>query len=669
MLTRPIRLLTFASSGNSYVSNVLKVLQNSVSVETVEEEWNTNINLIGYARNYPVHDGRTIYWANGFRDTTQYGLVSYNGHSDKWELGNGSWAYSQFQMIQDRIAVVTNQYAHSGKPRRVENAYSIGSWGTPLDSAILNGDAFFTDNLDSIVRWSYPFSDAPSVVTVTGMKITVLCPYKNAMYGLEVGTTSYLRKWNGATFDRVGSGQAVVDSADLNATPSTACLFEHGGNLYCFFSYNISASSIWRHRCYQINESTGAFTQMDSLVPSSWQTQPTNNYHGIFEVHDDLGSSRQTFLISCDGAYGGWELHEFNPSGTAGYATGSQNIMRGGVVWDVDTGNDVVDTLTDQNDIVDINHRVSDIKANSSQDVTIRYKRVGNTSYTQPPADATEYPSGSEGKTGLSSKPSHTSLSDMDDDFADEELNDDLWEVVTPYFYNSTEDLGYFTGGSGALQMTLREAGGRLIFGDGSTDACAISGLGIGVRSRWSASGDFQADFTLKGMANLVSNASKYYRLCLLAKLQNNVGVGVFLYKNTNIYAFPFYLNQNGVLTSGSNGVNTLGDDRVVRIARASGVWSLITNYGDAAQEDISASGLTLPTTYTGPAFVQAWALATYTAYWTAGDGPGISNFSMGGSGSLNRWDGGKSHLFKHDIGTDIGAGVQDALVYFTGPG
>jgi len=672
MLTRPIRLMTWADAANSYTGYILKVLQNSVSSDQIEEEWSGNTATIDAFRNYPVHDGKTIYWLSGFRDFTNNGLVSYNGHSNKWEMCAGAQVSSaQIQMIQDRLVNVGSLYVYSGTPRKVENVFNMGSWGSPYDSAVLNGTVFVTDNADSILRWTYPFNTAPSIVTSTGMKISVLCPYKNEMYGLELAATSYLRKWNGASFDRVGSGQAIVDSADLNATPASACLFEHGGNLYVFFSYNTSVSSIWRHRCYQIDATTGAFTQMDSLVPASWKTQPTSTYHGIFEVHDDLGSSRQTFLISNEGRYGGWELNEFNPSDTPGYAIGSQRVYRGGIVWDVDTGNDVVDSLSDQSDVVDVTHRVSDIKANAAQNVTIRYKRVGNTSFTQPPADATEYPSGSEGKTSLSSKPSHTSLSDMDDDFSDESLDDDLWEAVTPFFYNSTEDFGYFSGATGALQMTLEEAGGRLIFGDGSTDACGISGLGIGVRSRWSVSGDFQADFTLKGLAGLTGNNTKYYRLCLMAKLQNNVGVGVFIYRNTGLtaYAYPFYLNQNGVLTAGTDSTNNPADDKVVRIARASGVWSTIINYGDAAQEDISASGLTLPVTYTGPAFVQAWAFAAYSAYWTAGDGPGISDFAIGGSGSLNRWDGGYSHLFKHDIGTDIGIGVQDALVYFTGPG
>jgi hypothetical protein len=666
-LVNPIYIPQYTTPAGA--GTVLKIGPGGVSTIDISQNVNCSSSVSRYVTRNVHSWGGNIFMPVGSYNSNSQGWIAYNPRTNKFHFIN-DWSYLvQFVPLGAYIGV----WGSATYQRGTNPSYMDLSGGTTAavqkyDWAVLGGNVFATNTSNTVLKWSYPFSSAPSSDTIA---VTRLCAFQKVMYGIYITTTtSYLRKWTGSGWTTIGSGFTLDDATDVQTPEATnTAFFEWGGKLWIVVSYNTGGSQ-W-HRCYEVNTETGGVTERNSYVPASWKASPNHTSRRCFEVIDDTGSTRQVYLVAHNWTVGGWEMYEFNGNDGAwsSIASGSHKLATSaGAVWNDTKGQgchvvDVSGSVPASYATVDL--KVSDIKANLDVDVDLRYEDLTDISGLPPYDQCTEKAGvGSSGLVDLPSTPSKPALTGLSDDFGDTVIDDALWCPTNVGFSPGTRDYGGPTGGA-RLWYNLQEVSSRIAFGGTSPAPVIVANNGVGIRSKWSVSGAFTVDVTVAGLSALALQAGKTYKLMLLIKSSTNKGYGVYVYKDGGGtgYAEGVYLAEGSTPSLSGVSTNTVSDGTVLRIARNnSNEWSITLDPSGSA-EDLTPTG----SDYADSVQLWLFCVTNAAANWaTASPGPGFSNIAVSGSGAVDLWEPeiGVTSEFMWDHVVDLGAGVVAGIQF-----
>lgn len=666
-LAHPIFIPLYAAAAPG---SVLKVISGGSSTIAANELWTTTAGVIEYITNAFVWEGN-IYFAVGSGANT--GWMSFNPRTNEFHTMGYVDVYQQMIPIGNYVGMFSNAYYQRGpSPLYRDTAGdAVGIPGVRNSWARVGDEVHVTHGAGSCGThvWSYPFTAVPGyTANPDGLIFNRICAFKGAMYGLNIstGATSYLYKYSGGAWARVGAGFAVTHNADLNVTASSVAFFEVGGKLWFVTTYNTPGVSDQWHRLFEVDEVAGTVTEQNALIPAGWKVIPTHVNRRVFEVIDDTGSARLVYLFGSNTSSAGWDCYEFDGVNLMTLvASGGHRLgLSAGAIWDENAKGCHVVSGVDSipSSYLTITHKVSDLKNNGLVNVDLRYEDLSDaTDFPVHPACTEKSGVGSGGKSNLISKPSGiTTLAHLSDAFDDAIINPNLWEIVNIGHTEAGRDYGTFNSANRGY-MTIIEQGGSIRFGGTNPAPVLLAACGIGIKSRWGINGAFTAQVILSNLADLSTNASRVYKLVLMVKTATNDGFGIYIWKNVNVLGRGFFLFPNSAPTVSAIGATNLVDGMILQIGRdAAGVFSCILDTAGAA-EDVTPA---LAPAYAGEVQIWLGAFTEAASNWTASVmGPGFSDLAVAGAGALGNYEGSYEHTFMWNHLLDFGANKNTGIV------
>lgn len=605
--------------------------------------------------------GSTYGWARYNQDLAKFENVSFHGLADRfipildrigyYAYGRQAWGYA----LEDiRMSV--------GSDNRYASDYAV--YGQSVVMLLKSATVF--------ALWSYPFTSPPASAGSVLTYMARVCELGGKVYTVNPNNSTQALELYDVTNgypSLVGTPTTyppLTFNYHVQSAPSRQCLFKYNNKLW--FLLPNSSAGYQKMRLFEINPTTGASVEQNSYLPLGWQGNYAGADGSCFEVRDDITPNEQVFIF-WHSVTGGWECYEFQEGSFIAVDSGAEIIFRGagGVVYDPTAKAAQIKSAADSvpSSYVTTEIETFDKNANGLVDIDPRY-RWGFTE-TPPYPQCTEKSGvGSEGVVNLTTKPAGiTALLDLSDDFDDAVIDDELWERVN-LSLESGFDRDYGHGYANYVaNYTLAEISGALRFGRiGDT---ATTFLGVGVRSKWKASGAFTVDFTLANPENLTAGASfPTHAMIVLVRTAPNEGYGFLVWRYSSA---PAYRVRGAFMSKDSNfvfstDVTTVVDGAVLRIARdAVNTWSVIFDPNGVlgAPVDITPVG----SSYAAPVEIVMGALSS-TGFWVApatpvGSEPGIKDVAVSGAGSVGRYQGGVKHIFAWDHISDLGAGINGA--------
>jgi hypothetical protein len=410
------------------------------------------------------------------------------------------------------------------------------------------------------------------------------------------------------------------------------------------------------------------------------KTAEAANHRAIFEVVDNAGPTSKVYVIPTNSDSGGWVFYEM--TGTVGnevlseITSGADRIdLHCGVVWDDDAQSCHVDDASDSapSSYATVNHRVADRANNLATDIDVKYKRVGQ-SEAEPYSECTrKVAAGGDGTTNLATAPSgYSVLSDLDDAFPAGAVDEELWEKVNPSvtsYLPTKRDYG--TRCQTAAQFvyhSMAQAGGAILFGSDAAAPPVVAHSGVGLRCKWPVSGAFQVDLTIANIGNLVPGADTRCALWAYVKCGTDRGYAIKMWRDSgagNVVksrGLSFAYDANA--SESADGAHNLVDGETIRIARdAANAWTLNIDQSGAPESVLPA----VTPAYSEDVCLWIFGLTdTGINFAVGGDGPGFSQVSWGGAGSLGKYDGSVPYQFMWDHVTDLGSGFNGSVELFT---
>jgi hypothetical protein len=637
--------------------SILKVQQGGSALVNLSQQYQSGIQMYNYVKSAFTANGR-VYFPVGSRQVTQNGWWSY--HQEKDEFFRCMYRPVDQRIIPffDRVAFIdSSNQGYGNSP--YDPVYKTSAVAMDANDHCIAEDRIHIlyGSGGGTYNWQYPFNAGwvwhPNVAG--GTNIWRLCELDDEVYSLYAvsGGTLRLYKLSFGSWVQVGGDHA--DTFTFFGYNTQFAFFKFNGKLFIALHQH---STNQRVKLWEIDKTTGVFTNRDSWLPAVWQLPNTStNYGRIFEVRDDISNTEQVFLVRCDGIYtSGWEVYEF-AEGPFSLVHSDVDVIYPycGVIYDPDAkGADyrsAVDTIPSS--YVNAQIEVFDIANNGTADIDPRYRLNG----AEPPpyTQCTEKSGvGSEGVTSLSTKPAGiTTLAHLSDDFADDIVDPDLWEQVMLGFANFNQDYG-FGYNPVVPEFTVVETGGAIGFGPPTPPSISTQ-TGIGVKSKWWVQDAFSMRFTLANLANIRSYSSRRYCLVVVVRQDVEQLYGFIVWNNAGTFNIENFYGAIDTSPVASGVLATVLEGEVIEIARdGSDVWS-ITVDPDGTPTDITPVGAN----YSGPVNMTMGGYTTSSSSMSgATPDPGFSNLLVAGAGSLGRYEGGQQHLFAWDHISDIGAGV-----------
>lgn len=649
--------------------NALRVVQGGSSAIALSE-YHLMSSESNYVKQAFAFNGQ-VYIPMGSAESGSNGWQSYSPELNKMFLNNSMIKGHRIIPFGDRVGYFNSNAAGWGE---VPERWAVNAGGVAsrvcYDYAIVENYICMISSTQVYV-WSYPFEGGTSLQTLA---LSRVCELDGVIYGIKLNdnSTSYLYKLFGANMLQVGSGFTFpADNDRIAGAPPTVLLFGFNSKLYVAFATQTGAT--WRVRCHEVNTSTGALgTDQGANLPAAWKVGHADSTQDIFEIRDDAGATEQVFIVRAGGtAIGGWEMYEFVEGGAWTLVhSGAEAISPPcGVIFDEGStkGADIKGSVINQaGNYAMLEIGVSERIANAVADIDPRYRDLIGAPTQDPPYSVmTEKGAvGSEGKTNLTSKPAGiTVLSDLDDSFADNIIDTELWRIVNPCYYPTTfRDIGFgYSLSPTVAGYTIEETGGALRPGD--MYDTYISYNGIGVKGKWFISGDFTIDITVVNTDNLRLDTTRRYWIGAVLKTVTNRGYGFRVFNlSGTIKARGVFYEPEGAIPTGtpteSADSAAVAATEVFRITRAAGVWVITRDPGGltTGPEVITPAG---GVNYTEDVYLVLYGCTTGTLIWpSASPAPGFSQVSHTGAGSLGRYDDFQKHDFAWDFGTDIGTGA-----------
>lgn len=658
-----------AAGNGSY----MKVQQGASVLVPVSQQYNSNPGLSAsydYAKLGFTFDGR-LYLPCGSRGSNgQYGWVSYHQELDEFFQSTSREVVNRMIPFFDKLLFWDWQY----------QGYGTSPWHHTYETSNLNAYArdyaIGADTVhilypnSTVYHWQYPFNASPTshALPGTGGDYLRICELDDDIYFLSVqngaaGTLQLVKLVLGVP-TLVGAGTTVTIWGIIK--PTSVALFKFNGKLFCAICE--TSGSGQNVRLFEIDTTTGVFTERNSWLPAAWQAASADSFQRIFEIRDDISNTEQVFLCRCGGtATTGWEIYEF-AEGPFSLVHAGTDIIHPycGVIYDPDTRAAQFKSAADSvpSSYITAEIETYDLANNAVSDIDPRYRNAG----AEPPpySVCTEKAGvGSEGVTGLSTIPAGiTTLVDTSDDFGDASIDEDLWEIVNPSLYYLNRDYGFameYRTVPNTGKPAIVESGGAIQFGDGT--APGASPIGVGLKSKWWMEDAFSIRFTLSNLAQLRDAAGTQYAVIALVKVNTEQFYGFIVWRNGGVnYVRSFYCAIDSNPVQGGDAVYNPVDGDVIEVSRdGADNWSIIVD-PDTTAEDITPAGVS----YDGPANI---VIGGYTNaaidFATGTPGPGFSDIAVSGAGFLGRYEGGVKHTFAWDHITDLGAGVTTDVQLF----
>jgi len=643
--------------------NILKITSTGKTLESiVGEEVDSNSNQYGPLNPAFVWNGN-VFLPIGRGGQNTLGFVGYLNHNDELGFLLGEDMRNKILPFGDKVLFLSYQYVESGSsPFNRDGNHFVKTYTSHLYDVCIRGEEVFWTQYQRAYKWNYPFTVAPSALT--GMPNYGFCivEFKGDVYIIASnGGNQYVQlfKWNGVTwaqvgsdFDTGGSGMQIINIQWV--------AFQYNEKLWLVVQQRIGFQRV---RCWEIDVTTGNFTEHNSDVPANLKVNAAAQAATIV-VPDDTGSSRQIFLLFTyvqSYVSNVWYLYEFaDGSEWSLVNSGTERFScpYGAAIWDKDAkGARIGESSQNIAGHVDFEVHVANLQSNGSVDIDPRYKKSPSATDFPPYSQCTEMTGvGSEGKTSLASIPTGiTTLAHLSDDWADSILNANLWEIVNTCINGASLIRDYGIGYSyAAHDYSIVEDSGIIRFPDSTTGPPKT---GIALKSKWWMTGAFQIDIELQNLTYLYSSASDFGALALFIKERTHKGYGILIFKRSaGVYkAKPFVFQQNtSPATKGSDSTHTLSDGEKIRIVRnASDVWKLTAD-PDTANETLT---LGVNPNYDGPVQIFICGLSLEINFVASDPGPAFGPIVVSGAGALGKYDGALKHDFAWDVVTDLGGG------------
>lgn len=621
--------------------------------------------------------GGNIYLPMGTIQSVSQGWFSYNPNSAEFELATTGSMTRKMIPFGEYVAHIIA----ASSTQRGTHPFNVDvSPQTPSAIGFEDHVAFGQELLilgataQKMSTWSYPFAVAPSTVSLA-MNLGRVVVFKNKVYVIALSTgTSWLWEWQGGTtWNQVGSGFTLTEAASSGAsTPSQISAFEFNSKLWLLVRH--TSAGTFKVRVYEVDEALGTVTDRSSThLPTAWKAATAFNDDRLLEVIDDVGTSRQVYIIRCGSRInGGWELIDFQ-DGTntidGGNSGGHAIWPYCGTIWNTTAKGAHIKSAVDSSPSsrVEMQIAVSDLVTQGNVSIDPRYNDISLTTEAPPYNQCTELQGqGSEGKTGLASKPSGiTTLVDLSDAFGDGVIDVDLWETVYPSINFSSWDRAALTF-TNAPKYEIEEilaAQNYLRLGGTSPVPASVTDSGIGLMGKWYLTGAFQVDVKIFNLANLTSDAGRGFSLVLFIKSATNRGAYIRVFRTAagaaGLFARAGYAQDDVNIVDGPDSVANPVDGDIIRLARTAGdVWSAILDpLGDNENIDPGIPNIT------GPVRIWLFAHTDSAGNWTTSDdAPGFYDLAASGAGALGKYESEVNREFHWDHLGDLGAGINKAF-------
>lgn len=581
-------------------------------------------------------------------------LIPFGDRIVFWRSASIGWGYSPKAMV-DQVSTLARS-AHD---------YCI------VGDTIYALSVYLTHRY--VLAYQYPFTSPPVYVTgyaPTDSDARRIEELNDDVYCLSVSSAGALAlyKLTLGVWGIVGSGGTVGHTV-IATYFSQFGFWKYNSKLFCAVMGTAGTQLV---TIYEINPSTGTFTDRSAWMPPEWKVAAgADTIIAWFEIQDYIGNSEQMFLMRAGGLNTGyWELYEFLegtfiPIDNAGSGGGASEIIMpySGVVYDETAKGAHIKSAVDSSpsNYLTTEIAVFDLDANSTANIDPRYRENGE---EPPPYNVCTEKAGvgSEGKTALSSIPSGiTALADLSDDFADASLDTDLWEAVEFGIYQLKRDygsLGQTTNADNYIEDVVEETGAIRFK---TTAVLAGASEGVAIKSRHSIRDAFQIDFTIANPENLRSGDPMNNTLLVLVKISSNEGYGFVMWHDNS----PDQINVQGIYMDLDTDWQVTADlaqvidGDVIRIARdGSDVWTVTHDPGGSPTDLLTGIIGQLDLSQPVQIWAGAYAKVGYAAAWYdgSGDAPGYSDIAVSGAGSVGKYDGGKKHDFMWNHVADLGA-------------
>jgi hypothetical protein len=566
---------------------------------------------------------------------------------------------------------------------RIGFAY-VSDWGwgmgpedrraqTSTSSQTLNDYATFGTDVvgtyvagNQMVRWSYPFTGVPSFGPARpDGTMSRVCELGGEFYLVwidDIAGSLKLYKFEAGALNLVGtpSLHASLSQYDPTAAQEQA-LFKFNNKLFLIVASQFV--SIQKYRLFELDVSDGSSVERNSYLPAAWTANSPAAQEQIMEVRDSISPNEQVFLIGYQFSAANWECYEFQEGSFVLVDTGTEALLPGGgaVVFDPTARGAQFKSAVDSTPSSFVRSEIEcyDLNANGLVDIDPRYRWVGAES---PPYLQCTGKAPNDTVTNLATAPTQSALSDLDDDFGDGTLDEELWERVTTALKLSTINRDYGHGYLGGLVMgtVATEVSGAVRFGRASETVEAYQG--VGVRSKSRIDGAFQADFVIADPENLTAPSTSPARFMFVyVRTAVNEGYGVMIWNHNTgpqVYVRGLWLRADNDWVVSAD--FTAADGDVLRFVRnGSNVWTITHDPAGAANDLTPAGG----TNYSDEVEIVMGAAGNSTSTWVeggtaVGSEPGFSDVAISGAGSPGTYQGGVKHIFDWDHATDLGAGV-----------
>ena len=657
--------------------SVLIISNGGVVTKTISQLSRSNNTGDTYCRQVFTWGGNA-YIPMGWAALVSGGYIAYNPESDQFEqVFNQTWgagvAFFPFGKYLVRHTA-GNIWQRCTYPEYGDIVLGSGSMSTPNeDYIILGNDLFLLRTGTGTSKVSFPFTGASSTNAVN---LTRLAIFKGEIYGIyTTTTTSFLRKWNGATWVDIGSGFGLPESSNVEDDPTQSSFFEFNGKLWLAVIYDTGGTN--GLRLFEMDVVLGTATDRTTNLPTSFKAAAPDNFSRIFEIIDDTGPLREVILVKCGGrppigGAGAWEAAGFVDGAFTVDRSGAESLFPySGAIWNKDgKGAHIKDAVdSSPSSFVDMDIAVSDLSLNASVAIDPRYKDLDDAASLPPFETCSELlGQGSEGKTGLSSKPSGiTTIANLSDDFADSALDLERWQPINIATNPASWDYGSLASTPPAWHDLQEVAGspGYLRLG-AIAPASVFGGIeGIGVKSKWYiGAGAFQVDVKLTNLANLLLNASRLHSLFFWVKEHTNKGAFFRIFRTGagagGLFVRGGYANDEVNIVETIDSTANIADATVLRIARSgANAWTLTLD-PTGSPEDKTPGGIP---TFSGSVQIFLGAVPLNSSTWISADpGPGFYDLDVSGAASLGKYVGEIEHIFHWDHLLDLGADINKAF-------
>jgi hypothetical protein len=627
--------------------------------------------------------GGNIFLPQGSIASTGVGWLSYNRNSSKFDwasLAGNARRFIPFGQYVAQMVSISNVQRGTHPFNTIGPADAMTASG--YEDFVIHGQNihFLANGNQRMGLWAYPFDTTPSISGALGFSPTRLAVHNNKVYMVRVnsggaGSTELYEWQGGSTWTLIGSGTVLPENTDLKTGATSNSFFSYGGKLWLICVYDSTAT--YKVRIFEVDPALGDFTDRQSTHnPSGWNSSTAFNDDKIFEVIDDIGSSRQVYVVRCGSrTNGSYEIIDFQDGANAidpGNTGGSFIWPYCGVLWDSSAEGAHIKSAVDSSpsSYISMQIAVSDLTFNTNVDIDPRWNDLTDLAAAAPYSQCTEMTGvGSEGKTGLSSKPAGiTSLLDLLDTFGDGVIDTDRWQIMNL----AMDQVGYDKGNIYSINdpfMAIEEFSGPpqnyLKLGGTSPAPIIDADSGIGIVSKWWVEDGCFFDIKLHNLANLVSNAGRNFNLVFALKEANNRGAFIRIFRTAagaaGLFARAGYWLDDNTVVESADSVNNPADGQKIRLGRdGSDIWSAILDV-DGAAEDIN--GGIIPN-FSGPFKIYLFAYSETTANWALNnDAPGFYELDVVAAiGSLGTFDGEQEHLFAWDHVTDLGGNVSKGI-------